>query len=230
MCNRFCYKWVRKQVSLHLKKHYLNTIKALWCFFFSFLLLSFFVTEENKQHSFCRSLQMLLLHCSHFICRTERSPCGALPTGERSLHLGELRAQIGGAETEGAGEEKWGPHVPPNITDHHFPVHLSVTEPCIDVAAGTSMALPKEDVQWMGWAGAAGTPGSWHPHRLWKDVSWLHYIPDTCCQGFEEHISFLSRYSGCSEKNVPFPPRMKVFREAKGLESIISLFVLSCLD
>lgn len=152
------------------------------------------------------------------------------PLGRGAELLGELRAQIGGAETEGAGEEKWGAHVPPNITAHHFPVHLSVTELCIDAAAGASMALPKEDVQYLGWAGAAGTPGSWHPHRLWKDVSWLHYIPDTCCQGFEGHISFLSGYSGCAEKNVPFPPRMKVFREAKGLESIISLFVLSCLD
>lgn len=78
-CNRVCYKWVRKQVSPHLKKHYLNTIKILSCWVF--------FPGENKQYSFWLGLQMLLLHCHHFslqyLC-AEHSAC----SGEESLPWG----------------------------------------------------------------------------------------------------------------------------------------------
>lgn len=176
VCNRFCYKWVRKQVSSHLEKHYLKTIKALWCCAFCVWFLLFFwfffsITEENKQSLLWWGLPVLLLlfYLQQFylqdweVC-TQSTACWAKETPRW-----QLGAWGSGAETKGAGGEKssakrQGAQVTPTVIAHQALVYgfvaepsFGVAEPCFGVAPGTNMALPRGAMLGLIWAGVAGT-------------------------------------------------------------------------
>lgn len=162
-CNRFCYKWLRKQVSSHLKKHYLNTIKILWCSGVFF---------QRKISSFLSDWA-----CSCSWSTTIIFPCCIVPPLWRALHglgrgasaLGKLRAQIGGRRNppkKGRAE----PQVTQNIVSWYCP-HACLWQSCMCMRKrGTNTALLKSCTRFeLTWDCRA--PGLWHPHGIEKDVS-----------------------------------------------------------
>lgn len=189
------------------------------CLVFVVFWVFFSITEENKQSLLWWGLPVLLLCCSCFICRTERSAHRALPAGPRRLHVGNLEPEEVEQKPKGLEERRAVPNAK-ELKSHR----LSLPTRHLCMALWQSLPLVWQSLalvwhQEQTWLCPEELCWVWselelqgQTHRTKMDGLWLHSIPGAHSQGFEGH--FFSGRNLRSESR--FPPEWKSLRKSKG--------------
>lgn len=165
------------------------------CLVFVVFWFFFSITEENKQSLLWWGLPVLLLCCSCFICRTERSAHRALPAGPRRLHVGNLEPEEVEQKPKGLEERRAVPNAK-ELKSHR----LSLPTRHLCMALWQSLPLVWQSLalvwhQEQTWLCPEELCWVWselelqgQTHRTKMDGLWLHSIPGAHSQGFEGHF------------------------------------------
>lgn len=134
------------------------------CLVFVVFWFFFSITEENKQSLLWWGLPVLLLCCSCFICRTERSAHRALPAGPRRLHVGNLEPEEVEQKPKGLEERRAVPNAK-ELKSHR----LSLPTRHLCMALWQSLPLVGRALLW---CGTRNKHGSAQRSYAGSDLSW----------------------------------------------------------